>query len=101
MQLTATNFVPHLLSDEKKQNQNHVRVCQDLNEKLQRDSPFLSTIIRGDETSALQVQQGNKVRVITMEESIMSMLEEDQIICPCVKRMLFISLKMHRNVHHK
>jgi hypothetical protein len=42
-----------------------------------------------------------KSRVFSMEESNMSMLEEDQTICPCVKCMLFISLKMHRNIHHE
>jgi hypothetical protein len=56
MQQTATNCMPHLLSYKKQQNQNQVSVCQDLNEKLQRDSPILSRIIRGDETSDLQVQ---------------------------------------------
>ena len=101
MQQTATNFVPHLLSDERKQNQNHVRVCQDINEKPQKDSPFLSSIIWGDETSGLEVQQWNKVRAISMEESIMSMLEEDQTICPFVKCTLLISFKMHINVHHE
>jgi len=36
-----------------------------------------------------------------MEKSIISMLEEDQTICPCVKCMLLISLKMNKNVYHE
>jgi hypothetical protein len=36
----AAKFVPHLLSEEHKEN--HVNTCQDLQESLERDPEFIS-----------------------------------------------------------
>jgi hypothetical protein len=48
MRLTAAKFVPHLLSEEQKEN--HVNTCQDVQGRPERDPEFLLKIITGYET---------------------------------------------------